>query len=180
MSQEEMILFYLIIMTRKALTLKDPYWLRQPYESKAAYEAFTLYRDMGSKRSLRAVGEKLNKSFTLMGRWSGIWKWPKRADAWDDHIDYEATQAAFNEVIEMKKRHINIATALQVKGFQDFDKINPEDLKAAERLAFILEGVKLERISRGEATEIQETVASKEPHKVVFEIINTSKKEEDK
>jgi hypothetical protein len=167
-------------MTRRALTLKEPFWLRQPYESKAAYEAFTLYRDLGSKRSQVLVAEKLGKSTTLISRWGSAWKWVRRVEAWDDHIDYEATQAAFHEVVEMRKRHINIATALQVKGFQDFDKINPEDLKAAERLAFILEGVKLERISRGEATEIQETAASKEPHKVIFEIINTTKKEEDK
>lgn len=161
-------------MTR-VLTLKEPFWLRQPYESKAAYEAFAAYRDLGDKRSQVLVAKQLGKSTTLIARWGSQWKWVKRVEAWDYHLDAEATAAAFEEVKEMRKRHINIATALQVKGFEGFDKLNAEDLKAAERLSFILEGVKLERISRGEPSEIQEAAASKEPHKVIFEIINTKK-----
>lgn len=166
-------------MVQKALTLREPYWLRQPYESKQAYEAFTLYRDMGFKRSQVAVAAKLGKSTTLIARWGSLWHWMRRVNAWDDHLDYEATQAAFEEIVEMRKRHINIATALQVKGFQDFDKLDPNELKPSERLNYIQEGVKLERISRGEPSEIQEASAGKEPQKVIFEIVSAKKEKED-
>lgn len=49
---------------------KDDLWERQPGESAQAYEAFAIYRDMGSNRSLRVVAEQLSKSDTLIKRWS--------------------------------------------------------------------------------------------------------------
>jgi len=45
---------------------KDDLWERQPGESAQAYEAFAIYRDMGSNRSLRVVAEQLSKSDTLI------------------------------------------------------------------------------------------------------------------
>jgi hypothetical protein len=75
-------------------------WDRQPGESAPAYEAARLYFDMGAQRNIDAVVQKLDKSRTLIGRWSGRWAWVDRAAAWDAMLrsrelaQREAAQAA--------------------------------------------------------------------------------------
>ena len=69
-------------------------WERRNDEGTKPYEAFAIYRDMGRERSLRAVAEQLQKSDTLMGRWSGKYEWVKRAAAWDDDQDRIAREIA--------------------------------------------------------------------------------------
>ena len=50
-------------------------WERQKGETPQAFEAFSIYRDMGSSRSTAKVGRKLGKSKNLMDRWSSRWEW---------------------------------------------------------------------------------------------------------
>lgn len=62
-------------------------WDRTDKESEEAWEAFVIYRDLGTKRSLRLVAETLKKSEGLMGGWSSKHDWPNRArgyDRWQD------------------------------------------------------------------------------------------------
>lgn len=58
-------------------------WDRQPGETSKAYEAFSIYRDMGAERTVRLVAEALNKSGTLIAGWSGKHNWVDRAAAYD-------------------------------------------------------------------------------------------------
>ena len=57
---------------------------RMKGESAPAYQAFQNYCWMGGDRTLRAVGEKLGKSETLMERWSSRWKWKTRSALYDN------------------------------------------------------------------------------------------------
>jgi len=68
---------------------------RLPYESTKAYNAFRVYAEMGDKRSLRAVGQKLGKSTTIIERWSSKWKWRERIGTMQviDHEQYLAATA---------------------------------------------------------------------------------------
>lgn len=52
-------------------------------ESAQAYQAACAYFAMGADRSLVAVAQKLNKSTTIMGRWSGQHNWTDRARTYD-------------------------------------------------------------------------------------------------
>lgn len=65
-------------------------------ESSKAFEAFALYRDMGSQRSMRQVEQRLNKSLTLLAKWSKKWNWQERIRAYDADLDRK-TQAQNEE-----------------------------------------------------------------------------------
>lgn len=62
-----------------------PIWERLPSDTDKSYEAFCIYRDMGASRSLEKVSKKLDKSVTLLGRWSSDHNWVDRVSAYDTH-----------------------------------------------------------------------------------------------
>lgn len=72
-------------------------WERQSGESRQAFAAFQVYLELGAARSLGVVGQKCNKSVSLLGRWSSRWDWVTRSEAYDAHLDglrREAREAA--------------------------------------------------------------------------------------
>ena len=101
---------------------KDDLWERQPGESAQAYEAFAIYRDMGSNRSLRVVAEQLSKSDTLIKRWSREKKWGERCRAYDNHLDDVARQEALRKYKKMRTpphRHRLAAPRESPRGAQE-------------------------------------------------------------
>ena len=74
---------------------------RQPGESSPAFATFQAYLEMGPERSVRAVARKCNKSYTLVGRWSGRWHWQKRLEVQDAH-DAALLEQAKRTVAESK------------------------------------------------------------------------------
>jgi hypothetical protein len=54
---------------------------QQPKESAKAFAAFSLYLNMGPERSLGKVARRLDKSVTMLGRWSVKFDWPGRVQA---------------------------------------------------------------------------------------------------
>lgn len=71
-------------------------WDRQPTEPAKAYRAFTVYRDLGVGRTLRAAAKAMQRSRSLLDHWSAQWNWISRADAWDAMIRASA-QAAYEQ-----------------------------------------------------------------------------------
>lgn len=147
-------------------------WDRLPKETDKAWEAFQIYRDMGPKRSQRAVGRVLSKSSSLMKRWSQKYNWPDRAHAFDAYHSATLRNATLSvtkrTIRKRRKKYLEIAKAMQhiarVRLAQiievvetgespgKYDKITPRD---AVYLA--LEGINLERHLIGDtsATEPQ-------------------------
>jgi hypothetical protein len=70
-------------------------WDRQPEETAKAFNAFTVYRDLGSLRSIRQAAKALSRSSSLLNDWSRKYGWVVRADAYDAAI--RAQQAAAYE-----------------------------------------------------------------------------------
>jgi len=132
-------------------------WERQDGESAQAFQAFAAYRDMGAERSLAKAAQKLGKSKALMERWSVRWRWVMRADAWDSELDRQSRRELEKGITGMRKNHVNIAKAMLVKALKALQKI-PEDAMTPKDVASMVDvAAKLERISRGEATERTES-----------------------
>lgn len=131
-------------------------WERQEGEGPKPWEAFVLYRDMGPQRSVRKVAKELNKSDTLIGRWSSDWNWVNRAAAWDVEQDRQNRIAQNEEIKKMRKRHADLANAMIVKAARALNKIPDDEIKAADINRMVEVASKLERISRGDVGEVIE------------------------
>lgn len=125
-------------------------WERQDGESPRAFEAFAAYLEMGADRSLRAVGQKLVKSYALISRWSAAHRWVERAAAYDAEIRRQAYTAASKKARKMLDRHICTALELQSKAIEALDEITPEDLDPKALLSYIVTAAKLEREARAD------------------------------
>lgn len=126
----------------------DKPWERQKGESEKAYEAFAAYRDMGEKRTFQAVADKLQKSCTLIRRWSGQWEWRERVRAYDNELEKEARKKAVADRRAMTERHIGIAMQLQKKALEALGSLSAEDMSPKDVKEFIKMATDLERLNR--------------------------------
>lgn len=128
-----------------------PLWERGTNESARAYEAFVVYRDMGAARSLEKVQQKLDKSTTMLGRWSGEHNWQARVRAYDDYIDAKARAIIDAQAVEqrvaMLKRHADMGRAMQSKGIEYLVKNGVDN--SASAITATKTGIELERKSAG-------------------------------
>lgn len=137
-------------------------WERQMGESAQAFEAFFLYLEMGTDRSIRAVSQELGKSRTLIDRWSRTYKWVERCRAWDNHLQHEAKKAAMTQVRNMTKRHITIAQQIQNAAMlalkeMGSNMVNPKNFVAMIKLATELERQNLEAEAAAYGTDPEDS-----------------------
>ena len=123
-------------------------WERQKDESAQAFEAFVLYRDMGTERSIRAVSQKLGKSKTLIERWSREKSWVERVRAWDNYLQKEAQKVAIKKVRDMNTRHANMACMIQKAAMAALQKWGPDMVTPKNFSAIVKLATELERQSR--------------------------------
>src|SRR5215217_4275033 len=90
-------------------------WFRQKGESRKAYEAFAVYRDMGMSRSLPKVASHLSKSLELMKRWSSKHEWVDRAASFDANEDFELMVRTQEQRIQMRVNDAKIARMFKQK-----------------------------------------------------------------
>jgi hypothetical protein len=90
------------------------------------------------------------------------WGWVERALAYDDYLDREVRKAALEERKVMAARHVEIAKigeTIVIASLQRIlekarDPTNPQVLSATEATRLFDISVKIERMARGEPTEI--------------------------
>lgn len=134
-------------------------WERLPNESSKAYAAFCIYRDLGSERSLDGVRRKLEEngkkvSIKFLGRWSSKYNWVARAQAYDDYLERKKREEKEKAILEMAERHARIAVAFQQKIVERLRELDPDQLSPSDLAKWLDVATKLERLSRGEPTEI--------------------------
>jgi len=137
-------------------------WERQKGEGKKAYQAFTAYLQMGTKRSHAKVAAQLRKSTALMNRWSRRWSWVARVEAWEAEQERIEREEWEKQCRGMAKRHANAALLFQQKALHKLAQLNPDELSPGDLIKWMVEAAKLERLSRGESTEnVKQEVAGK-------------------
>lgn len=158
-------------------------WERRENETSKAYEAFCEYRDMGIQRSLSKVAEKLQKSATLINRWSREKDWVKRASLWDDEqerIEREKAQKEQAKAIrEMRKRHADLAQVMLIKSAKALARMPDDEIKPGDISRMVDVASKLERISRGDVGEVvEERDGGKAQPSVTFYMPDNGRKRE--
>lgn len=131
-------------------------WERQPEETTKAFEAFCVYRDLGTERSIAKTGRQLGKNRVTLEGWSSKYEWVKRVAAWDAEQDRIARQEQIKAIKAMRNRHAGMAKAMIVKAGRALQRIPEEEIKASDISRMIEVASKLERISRGDVGEVIE------------------------
>lgn len=62
-------------------------WDRQPDESAIEFHSFTVYRNLGVKRTYSATARTLGVDSSNLSKRANQYNWPKRAEAWDYYMD---------------------------------------------------------------------------------------------
>lgn len=135
-------------------------WDRQPGETTLSYNYFTVYRDLGPvERTEPAVAKIIHRAVSVVKSHKQRNNWKARAIAYDTWFELQLREASEVARIEMAKRQAQIGMTMQERATEGLDALDlavEPDANAIARLA--TDGVKIERLARGESTE---NVASK-------------------
>jgi len=138
-------------------------WKRLPDESSKAYHAFCLYLWDGHWRSMREVADALGKGFSYenqLWKWSAKFNWLDRAQAFDTYVDtmqmrqyLEEQQAAFG-------RHIEHASQLEEKVFDELMSRDLRELKPSELIRLYDIASKIERDTWALKSEVGKRISN--------------------
>lgn len=145
-------------------------WEKLPDETDKQYAGFLSYRDMGRRRTLREAAAKHygvpSEQFDPKGgkartfeRWSGMNRWVKRAEAWDDHLDRLSDADTEKAILDMKQRHAQIAVVAQAKVVDALNSIDVSRLNLLQIAQVFDLAVKNERLARGVPASVDAIVS---------------------
>lgn len=140
-------------------------WEQMPNESRKAFRAFRAYCDLSpEKRSIPAVADLLGYRTcdyrrrkglgpSQLEAWSARFHWRERSKYSDVEREREFRESQAIARIEMAKRHVAVAMLLQAKAVQRLQKVDADALDEDRARRWLIEGVKMERLARGESDE---------------------------
>ncbi len=120
-------------------------------------EAFNRYWELGAERSI----ERLHQSLARAGKaptprtlyeWSRRNHWQDRIADLDRKTGEAEDEARIATIREMQERQAREALLLQQKGAEWLAPVSAEEATPDAAIRAIVEGAKLERLARGEAT----------------------------
>lgn len=142
---------------------------RQPDEGARAWEAFCCYRDMGPKRSITRVAQKLGKSGSMISRWSGRHRWQERVSSWQTEQDACAAEDRRELIRCANRRHLAVAKSMfkaihkSIAAASQAPELSPRDVAAWARVA-----VQIERDALGLTRATPSTVEQDKAPAVTF------------
>ena len=128
--------------------------------------AFDVYWRLGPTRSVERLKAALREqgrapSLRTLYEWSRRFQWQRRLLELEREARRAEDAARMEAIREMAERHAKEALLLQQQGTAWLTSIDREDVSAEAAIRALVEGIRLERLVRGEATvrsEIQGTV----------------------
>jgi hypothetical protein len=140
-------------------------WDQMKDETGHAYRAMLIYRDLGTARTLRRAAEVFYELPDLapestkvrqMKHWSSANKWRLRVNAWDIHLERIDEEERVQAARDMRRRHAAVATMALAKAAEKLRGLDADKLSARDAVTMMAEGVKVERLSRGQPDQIRE------------------------
>ncbi len=125
-------------------------WERQPAETDREWQIWLAYRDMyPSKRpSYRQVAEQLGTTVAVVKKVAARWDFPVRLQAWAKYVDNLTLQQRQQEILDMNKKHIEMAQALNEKLATAINAIDPYELTPRDIKGLLQLSTELERKAR--------------------------------
>ena len=131
------------------VVISQKVWSRLKSDTSKSFEAFTIYRDMGKERTLERVSKELNKSMTLIGRWSSRHNWKERAKEYDKYLDSIKQKEKEEEIIRTLRNHTSISRAIQAKIVEKLDEMEASEINPSSLANMFSIAVEVERKSLG-------------------------------
>jgi hypothetical protein len=152
-------------------------WERQPGGSGKAFAGFLIYLNLGPARSINEasrihhehadqarqaeqaeLGVKVppKRASGCVKQWAKKFQWATRAAAYDTDQARLLRQKQLAEIREMNDRQTNTGLLMQQGNLIKLNSIDGESLSVREAVDMLIKGATLERLARGEPTEITE------------------------
>lgn len=121
-------------------------------------DAFNLYYEMGAGRTLENLAAQLSSmdrqvTIRTLYEWSRQLHWQNRLADIEREARVAEDQARIQAIREMQERHAKEALLLQQTGMEWLTSIPEGRLTPDAAIRALVEGARLERLARGEATE---------------------------
>lgn len=130
---------------------------KQPGETQLEWSIWLAYRDSypGAKPSYKGVAEKVNSTYDFVRKTAARWHFQTRMQAWIVYCDQVTLAQRRQEILDMNKDHITMATMLRKKLNEAIENINPLDLKPGEINGLTKTMAELERKARMDTMAVE-------------------------
>ena len=127
-------------------------------ESTKHRHAFERYWRLGPERSIERLhaameAEAKAPSLRTLYGWSSRYRWQDRVADLERRARAADDEARIQAIREMQERQAKEGLLLQQRGTQWLAQINDEQASPEAAIRAVVEGARLERLARGEATE---------------------------
>lgn len=128
-----------------------PVWERQATDTDRSWEGFEIFRGLGPSRTFVKVASELQKSDTLVRRWSHDHNWVARVQAWDRHQARVVNERVLIGTADMRQRMVNQALSLQARAHARIVNMTDAEiqhLRPSEAAILFKVGAEIERHAR--------------------------------
>jgi hypothetical protein len=125
-------------------------------ETAKAFIAFSMYRSMGFRRSIKGCMELHGIESGRYGswsRWSRLYRWAERAAEYDEFSAEETRKQILAEHVERQKHIMDMLGKVDSLVNKRLDTLNPEDLDADRAMDLLERSAKLDGYVSGSDSE---------------------------